>query len=332
MGNTGIIDKFLATYSSYINSGFGLLGGEVAFLASTLAAIDITLAALFWALSDEDIIVGLIKKTLYVGFFALLISNWQSFTTIIFNSFSGLGLKAAGSTLTLQQLLQPGTIAQEGLDAVEPISLAIRQLPGSIFSGSYWGSLLGLWAAYLITLLSFFVLAVQLFVILVEFKLTMLAGFILVPFGLFSKTAFLAERVLGNVITSGIKVMMLAIVVGIGRAQCGRSQPSLCQPMSVQSGTGVDFRAGGNDAAWPWHSRFRPCIRIGEWRASTRRRRCGRHRRYRRCHPNSSDCSRPFAGAVRHRPVGKSVSELGRGRSGRPDRWWPKRQRPIRRR
>ena len=36
-------------FTSYIDSGFGLLGGEVAFIASTLIVIDVTLAALFWA-------------------------------------------------------------------------------------------------------------------------------------------------------------------------------------------------------------------------------------------------------------------------------------------
>ena len=49
MGGTGIIDQFLETFTRYINSGFGLLGGEVGYLATTLAAIDITLAGLFWA-------------------------------------------------------------------------------------------------------------------------------------------------------------------------------------------------------------------------------------------------------------------------------------------
>jgi type IV secretion system protein TrbL len=49
-----------------------------------------------------------------------------------------------------------------------------------------------------------------------EFKLTTLAGFVLIPFGLFGKTAFAAERVLGNVISSGVKVMVLAVIVGIG--------------------------------------------------------------------------------------------------------------------
>ena len=75
--------------------------------------------------------------------------------------------------------------------------------------------------AWVIVLLAFFVLAVQLFIAIIEFKLTTLAGFVLVPFALFGQTAFLAERVLGNVISSGIKLMVLAIVVGIGSSIFG---------------------------------------------------------------------------------------------------------------
>jgi len=51
--------------------------------------------------------------------------------------------------------------------------------------------------AWLVVIISFFILAVQMFVTLIEFKLTTLAGFVLVPFALWNKDAFLAERVLG---------------------------------------------------------------------------------------------------------------------------------------
>ena len=51
------------------------------------------------------------------------------------------------------------------------------------------------------------------FVTIIEFKLTTLAGFVLVPFALWNKTSFLAERVLGNVIASGVKLMVLAIII-----------------------------------------------------------------------------------------------------------------------
>src|SRR3954465_10497886 len=67
-----------------------------------------------------------------------------------------------------------------------------------------------------VVLLAFFILAIQLFVTLIEFKLATLAGFVLIPFGLFGKTAFMAERVLGHVVSSGIKVLVLAVIIGIG--------------------------------------------------------------------------------------------------------------------
>src|ERR1700754_4072156 len=118
MGGTGIIDQFLATFTQYVDSGFGLLGGEVGFLATTLAAIDITLATLFWAWgTDEDIIARLVKKTMFVGVFAYLIGNWNNLARIVFESFAGLGLKASGTGLSSVQFLQPGKIAQVGLDA-----------------------------------------------------------------------------------------------------------------------------------------------------------------------------------------------------------------------
>ncbi|MBZ4312914.1 hypothetical protein LAN17_25440, partial [Mycobacterium tuberculosis] len=37
---------FLEVFTRYIDSGFGLLSGEVAFIATTLIVIDVTLAAL----------------------------------------------------------------------------------------------------------------------------------------------------------------------------------------------------------------------------------------------------------------------------------------------
>ena len=59
MGGTGVVDRFLDIFSRYIDSGFGLLGGEVAFIATTLIVIDVTLAALFWSWGEQDDILAL---------------------------------------------------------------------------------------------------------------------------------------------------------------------------------------------------------------------------------------------------------------------------------
>jgi type IV secretion system protein TrbL len=241
MGGTGVIDRFLEVFTSYIDSGFGLLGTEVAFLSSTLVAIDITIAGLFWALaSDDDVIARLIRKTLYVGFFAFLIGNFNTLAKVIFNSFAGLGLKAAGSGLSADQFVQPGRIAQVGIDAGKPILQAASQLMGFVSFFENFIQIVVLLIAWLVVLVAFFILAVQLFITLIEFKLTTLAGFVLVPFGLFNKTAFLAERVLGNVIASGVKVLVLAVIVGIGTTLFsqftqgfGGNQPTLDDAMAL---------------------------------------------------------------------------------------------------
>jgi type IV secretion system protein TrbL len=241
MGGTGVIDRFLEVFTSYIDSGFGLLNGEVAFLSSTLVVIDITLAGLFWALaSDEDVIARLIRKTLYVGFFAFLIGNFNTLAKVIFNSFAGLGLKAAGSGLSADQFVQPGRVAQVGIDAGKPILLAASQLMGFVSFFENFVQIVVLLIAWLVVLVAFFILAVQLFITLIEFKLTTLAGFVLVPFGLFNKTAFLAERVLGNVVASGVKVLVLAVIVGIGTTLFsqftqgfGGNQPTLDDAMAL---------------------------------------------------------------------------------------------------
>jgi type IV secretion system protein TrbL len=216
MNDLGIIDQFVNTFSQYIDSGFGLLGNEVSFLTGTLVAIDITLAGLFWALGGEDVIAKLIKKTLYVGAFAFIIGNWKSLSTIILQSFAGLGLTASGSTMTAADLLRPGRLAAVGVDAARPILNQVGQLTGITDIFANLDTVVVLLLAWLVVIVCFFVLSVQIFVTLIEFKLTSLAGFVLVPFALWNRTAFLAEKVLGNVISSGVKVLVLAVIVGIG--------------------------------------------------------------------------------------------------------------------
>jgi type IV secretion system protein TrbL len=54
MNDVSVIDRFLDVFSRYIDSGFGLLQGEVAFLTATLIVIDMTLAGLFWAMGHAS--------------------------------------------------------------------------------------------------------------------------------------------------------------------------------------------------------------------------------------------------------------------------------------
>jgi len=236
-----VIDQFLQTFIRYIDSGFGLLGPDVRFLTTTLIGIDITLAGLFWATGGEsDVIAKWLRTSLYVGAFAFILNQFSALADIIFRSFASAGLTAGGSAITADDLLRPGKLAQTGFTAAAPLLDQISKMMGFTTFFDNFLTIVVMLFAWVIVILAFFILAVQLFVTILEFKLTALAGFVLVPFALWNRTAFLAERVLGNVVSSGIKVMVLAVIVGIGSSFFGQftaslqgQEPDIAQAMSL---------------------------------------------------------------------------------------------------
>ncbi|MER9527141.1 P-type conjugative transfer protein TrbL [Mesorhizobium sp. M0292] len=240
MNDLGVIDRFMETFTRYIDSGFGLLSGDVAFLTTILIGIDITLAGLVWAFGGEPNILGrLLRKVLYVGAFAFVLNNFKNLADIIYRSFAGLGINASAGNLSADSLLRPGRIAAAGFEGAWPLLNQASQLVGfpEIFGNAL--TIFVLLLAWFLVLIAFFILSIQLFITILEFKLTTLAGFVLVPFALWNRSAFLAERVLGNVVSSGIKVMMLAVIVGIGSTLFGEfasalqgKEPDLAAAMS----------------------------------------------------------------------------------------------------
>ena len=241
MNDLNVIDQFMTAFITYIDSGFGLLGGDIHALTALLIGIDVTLAALFWAAGGEqDIMIRFIRKILYVGAFAYILSNFSTLADIIFRSFSAIGLKAGGASISADDLLKPGRLAGTGFSAAWPLLQQASKLSGFTTFFDNFLEIIVLIIAWALVILAFFILAVQLFVTILEFKLTSLAGFVLVPFAFWNRTSFLAERVLGSVVSSGIKVMVLAVIVGIGSdyfaeftAALQGKEPDIGQAMSL---------------------------------------------------------------------------------------------------
>jgi len=155
---------------------------------------------------------------------------WSIQASIVFRSFAGLGITATGSAITMENFLQPGRLAKTGIDAGAPILEQIGEMAGFPEVFVNLDPIVVMFLAWLVVVLCFFVLAIQLFITLIEFKLTTLAGFVLVPFALWNKTSFLAEKVLGNVVAAGIKVLVLAVIVGIGSGLFSQFQVHPAEP------------------------------------------------------------------------------------------------------
>jgi len=187
LNDLNVIDQFMQAFIRYIDSGFGLLGGDVRFLVRTLIALDITLVGLFWAMGGEDNVLGrLIRKILYIGAFAFILNSFSTLADIIFRSFAQAGLIAGGGSLSADDLLKPGRLAGTGFSAAWPLLQQASKLMGFTSFFDNFMIIAVLLVAWVIIILAFFILAVQMFVTILEFKLTSLAGFILVPFALWN--------------------------------------------------------------------------------------------------------------------------------------------------
>lgn len=211
-----IINKFMLTIDTALTTGFGLIQGEAHFLFNSFLVITIVFFGLYAAFTDNDVIVSLFFKVLYIGFFSYIVTNWQHLSEVISKSFAMLGLKAGGGSITMAQFMDPGAVAVKGWD----LSLALFQYASDLSSNWGWANNFPQICLYLLTaltvLICFFIMSIQVFMSIITFKIVVLAAFILVPFGLWKGTGFMAERAIGYTFSAGIRLMVLALVISLG--------------------------------------------------------------------------------------------------------------------
>lgn len=226
------VNEFLDRFLGLADAGFGLVQGDVAFVLNALIVISVTLAGAMWALKGEAPLAPFFRKVLFVGFFAFLVNNWNAIAGAINRSGAMLGLKAGGSSMSLAQFHDPARLAGHGkalfgrtLDLTEGMN-AITDLP----------TIVTVLLAAIIVLIAFFVLALQIFVQLIAFKLGSLAAFVALPWGVFSGTAWVAERPLGWVAGSAVRLFLLAFVASVATSYI----EALPQSMTLENGGALD--------------------------------------------------------------------------------------------
>lgn len=210
--NTGIMNIVLRTFLDKISIGVGVVGVDARGLLGILALMELILISLWWAYSGNEALSKLIKKVLAIFFFIWVIDNYSYILTWITNGFVWTGQRAAGGAAV--DIDDPSGIMFSGFEVVTPI-LEHARAQSSLWGGGFFDALMSLISAFFI-LVAYFILAVQIFLVRIEFALISTLGLILVPFGVFKYTAFMAEKVFGAVISFGVKLMVLAFVIAVG--------------------------------------------------------------------------------------------------------------------
>lgn len=220
-------NELMVVFSNTVSAGFDALSGAVNGVFGLMIVLVVALTGVQWALSaNREILAAGFGKVLLIGVFTWLINDWQALSETIYAGFLELGLTAGGGSLSRAEFLNPGAVLHQGWRIVKALgeTPAPADNPLDLVGNMADALILGL--AMIGILLAFAVLALQIIVSLLEFKIVTLGGFILLPFGIWSKSAFLAERPLGYVVSSGLKVLALAIVVSGAQSIFAQLQPS----------------------------------------------------------------------------------------------------------
>jgi type IV secretion system protein TrbL len=207
----GVLTTLLNTFAFVFTGGYAQLMPEALWLLRTLATLELVIVALWWGLTQEDALVGFLAKALWIGAFLWLVTAWPTLTQAVVTSFMQTGLLAGGGGLSVAEFTNPSTIARYGLEVTAVIFARISRFSGFGALTNLPEVLLAGFSALGIVL-AFFVMAIQVFITLLEFYLVSMLALILVPFGVFRHTAFLAERAFGLVLAFGVKLMVLACI------------------------------------------------------------------------------------------------------------------------
>lgn len=199
-------------YMQKFTMAFSVVDQYATTLFYIIAAIEIVLFGVAWAMKAEEAIGAFMMKIFKLGVIFFVISMYPHIIQSLIDGFTMVALHTT-SIQTAGYLFNPGTIWKFGFDAgVQMMQLSVQ----------YGTANVGMSNIYLIlgfgSLLLFALIGAQIVLTVVAFYVVSLLALLLIPLGTFSGAKNLFERALTSVLRAGARVFALILVVGIAVA------------------------------------------------------------------------------------------------------------------
>ena len=210
--DTNFLDNLLNFFYEHSVTGMIQLQPHAFELVCVLAIIDICST---WALYDGQMRMSfVINKVMKVGFFLLLIVNWDTINSAILRSFEIAGATASGlSNIGAGDWISPSKILERGFNICGTLFKDFQDT-GITDNGGIARLFMDL-IAIAITIASFFFISLQVLITKIEFCIFSSLGVILLPFGAIRFTSFLFQRVVSGVFSFGVKLMIMYVLLGL---------------------------------------------------------------------------------------------------------------------
>ncbi|TNJ38026.1 P-type conjugative transfer protein TrbL [Prosthecochloris vibrioformis] len=207
---TGVLTEALGVFVDAFGAGWSNLLPSINWLIGVLLSIELIFLGLWWALSGGEQLASIMKKLLFLGFWMWIVTSFPDLADSFIKSLIRAGKIAGGGETLGPSLFDPSNLLDYGLKITAPLLL-------KIISVGITQIVLGLVYAlsYIAIMLSFVILAWQVFFAILEYYLIVSVVGILLPFGFIEHTKFLSEKAIGAVVSSGVKLMVLSFIIAV---------------------------------------------------------------------------------------------------------------------
>ena len=209
----GVFEALLAVFTL----GMSRLSPELHFLMRVFIGIEIVTAAALWFWAQEQVIALLTFKSVRIGLFAMFVLQWPFLMGLFLDTMLWIGTQFSGNAMTVAEFRKPSSFFNAGFRATEPLFMWINNV-----SEGGWRSVLanlpniimmliaalGIWIAFALV-------SIHVLIAMVLFWLGGAFLLFFIPLGVWQGTSFLAERATGAVISGGVRLGMMATILGI---------------------------------------------------------------------------------------------------------------------
>jgi type IV secretion system protein TrbL len=211
--DVGVMDDLVDQYHGKTGAWFSKLFGYAQTLFAILATIEVAWSGIVWALEKDQMqswVAALVRKIMTIGFFYALLLHADTWIPAIIDSLVMAGQNAGGTGS-----LSPSSVVAVGMDCFGRIMEAVGNLG---FMDRIAVALPAEFCGFVI-LLSFVWIACHLAVALIESFIAISANVLFLGFGGSRWTLDFVNKVLGYAVSTGLKLFMLYLMIGLGMTE-----------------------------------------------------------------------------------------------------------------
>jgi type IV secretion system protein TrbL len=171
----------------------------------------------------SEAMAGAILAMITFGVTLWIVTNLPAMTDALYRGFASLG---SGGTISPDDLLNPAAIVDQGFRQARPIRDFTDRLVSWLKVWD-WDTLLFYSLSYYLIVLGFFFVGLTMMVTLIELKLAVMLGAVLIPTAVWQTSAFLAEAAIGWILGGAVRLFVLAALLGIARPLFSQITPTL---------------------------------------------------------------------------------------------------------